>query len=191
VREIDGNDASSCSGATLRHLTKTPASAASMNGSSTSEMVTGQMTETPVASGSESEARKREKRRFCSSGRRASEWPGRLSTGATRLVAVVLALVTATAMLWVGAPPAFAAGSLTQVAPFTGSVVAGTAYNGQLAVTGNTGAVTYTTTVSSPSVSVAANGAVTSPGSTSPPAPTRCQAPTPIPPRTPALGPSP
>ena len=35
-------------------------------------------------------------------------------------------------------------------------------------MTGNTGAVTYTTTVSSPSVSVAANGAVTSPGSTSP-----------------------
>jgi hypothetical protein len=66
------------------------------------------MTKTPVAGRSKSEARRHEKRRFRSSGRRASEWPGRLCTGATRLVAVVLALMSATAMLWIGAPPAFA-----------------------------------------------------------------------------------
>ena len=91
-----------------------------------------QMTQFAVASASASEEPSRESR-LRSSGRRASEWQGPLSNAwATKLAAVVLALVTGTAMLWIGAPPAFAAGSLTQVAPFTGSVVAGAAYNGQL-----------------------------------------------------------
>jgi hypothetical protein len=112
VRETNENDSSSDSGATLRHLTKTLATAPSANGSSMGEMFAAQLTKTSVASGSASKARRHEKRRVRSSGRRAFEWSGRLSTGATRLVAVVLALMTATAMLWIGDPPTFASSPL-------------------------------------------------------------------------------
>lgn len=52
---------------------------------------------------------------------------------------------------------------VVQSAPTTGSVYAGTAYSGQLATTGNTGAVTYTTTSGTSPVTVSATGAVSAP----------------------------
>jgi len=61
------------------------------------------------------------------------------------------------------ATPADAGGSITQVVSFTGTVAAGTAYAGQLAVTGDIGPVTYVTTAASAGVSVSGSGAVDSP----------------------------
>ena len=58
--------------------------------------------------------------------------------------------------------------NLVQAAPLSGSVTAGTAYNGQLAVTGSSGTMSYVTNVTSPDVSVSGTGAVTSPGTTPP-----------------------
>jgi hypothetical protein len=56
--------------------------------------------------------------------------------------------------------------TLTQTAPTSGTVTAGTAFAGQLAVTGATGAVTYTTTSAPGPVTVSAAGAVTAPATT-------------------------
>jgi YVTN family beta-propeller protein len=52
---------------------------------------------------------------------------------------------------------------IASLAPFATTT---TTYSGQLAVSGNTGAVTYTTTVASPNVAVSGSGAVTSSSAT-------------------------
>jgi hypothetical protein len=54
--------------------------------------------------------------------------------------------------------------TLTQAAPVTGTVTAGTAFTGQLAVTGATGPVSYATTSPAGPVTVSATGAITAPG---------------------------
>jgi hypothetical protein len=59
-----------------------------------------------------------------------------------------------------------AAVTLTQGSPTSGTVAAGTAFAGQLAVTGALGAVTYTTTSPAGPVTVSASGAITAPAST-------------------------
>lgn len=59
-----------------------------------------------------------------------------------------------------------AAVTLTQGSPTSGTVPAGTAFAGQLAVTGALGAVTYTTTSPAGPVTVSASGAITAPAST-------------------------
>jgi hypothetical protein len=57
--------------------------------------------------------------------------------------------------------------TLTQAPPASGTVTAGTAFTAQLAVTGATGAVTYTTTTSPPGpVTVSPAGALTAPAAT-------------------------
>jgi hypothetical protein len=53
--------------------------------------------------------------------------------------------------------------TLTQAAPASGTVTAGTAFTGQLAVTGATGPVSYVTTTSAPPVTVSAIGAISAP----------------------------
>jgi hypothetical protein len=59
--------------------------------------------------------------------------------------------------------------TLTQTAPTSGTVVAGTAFADQLAVTGNDGAtVTYTTTSGPSPVTVSATGTVSAPATTAP-----------------------
>ena len=59
-----------------------------------------------------------------------------------------------------------AAVTLTQGSPTSGTVAAGTAFTGQLAVTGALGAVTYTTTSPAGPVTVSASGAIAAPAST-------------------------
>ena len=116
MREIGENIVSSRSGATPRPLTKTRGPAASANGPSRYDSAPAQMTQVAAASASASEEPSRESR-LRSSGRRASERQGPLSNAwATKLAAVVLALVTGTAMLWIGAPPAFASSPPTVTA---------------------------------------------------------------------------
>jgi hypothetical protein len=53
--------------------------------------------------------------------------------------------------------------TLAQAAPVTGTVTAGTAFTGQLAVTGATGPVSYATTSPASPVTVSAAGAITAP----------------------------
>ena len=53
--------------------------------------------------------------------------------------------------------------TIVQAAPFAGSVTVGTAFSGQVNVTGTSGEVTFTTTASSPDLSVSSKGAVTAP----------------------------
>ncbi len=55
-------------------------------------------------------------------------------------------------------------GTITQIAPFGGSVAAGHTFTDQLATTGNHGAVTFTVTSSSPAFAVSSTGAVSVPG---------------------------
>jgi len=57
-----------------------------------------------------------------------------------------------------GTVSVIAVSPIVQVAPFAAPVAAGSAYSGQLAVTGNTGAVAYTTTVTSLNVAVSSSG---------------------------------
>ena len=121
MREIGENIVSSRSGATPRPLTKTRGPAASANGPSRYDSAPAQMTQVAAASASASEEPSRESR-LRSSGRRASERQGPLSNAwATKLAAVVLALVTGTAMLWIGAPPAFASSPPTVTAVIASS----------------------------------------------------------------------
>ena len=53
--------------------------------------------------------------------------------------------------------------TLTQVSPTAGTTTTGSAFADQLSVTGNNGAVVYTQTTGSPSLSVSTTGAVSAP----------------------------
>ena len=53
--------------------------------------------------------------------------------------------------------------TITQLTPTTGNVAAGTAFAGQLAVSGQSGIVTFTTTSPNPSITVSASGAISAP----------------------------
>ena len=57
---------------------------------------------------------------------------------------------------------------LTQVSPTTASATSGSAYSGQLGVSGSQGAVTYTTTTSNAKLSASSSGALSAPNTTPP-----------------------
>src|ERR1700678_1544136 len=102
---------------------------------------------------------------------KASSSPsGKARVGASLVLAVVLALAGLASLvaLVTTAAPAGATSVINQVVSFNGSVITGTAYAGQLAVTGNTGSVTYVTTVTSAHLGVSGTGVITSPGTTPP-----------------------
>ena len=60
-------------------------------------------------------------------------------------------------------PPDVRSSTIVQAAPFAASVKVGTAFDGQVNVKGNSGAVTFATTASSPDLSVSPKGAITAP----------------------------
>jgi large repetitive protein len=90
-----------------------------------------------------------------------------------RLAMLGGALVLATAgivssVAIVGAAPAVAAGTITQIAPDTGSASHGTPFSDQLQTSGNIGPVTFATDSTTTWGTVSSTGAVSFPGTTSP-----------------------
>jgi hypothetical protein len=94
-------------------------------------------------------------------------WRGALFVVGGAIVSVGITTAAWAATMPLGAakavPPHATSSTIVQAAPFAASVTVGTAFSGQLNVTGNSGAVTFTTTASSPDLSVSPKGAVTAP----------------------------
>jgi hypothetical protein len=94
-------------------------------------------------------------------------WRGALFAVGGVIVSVGITTAAWAATMPLGAakavPPDVKSSTIVQAAPFASSVTVGTAFSGQLNVTGNAGAVTFTTTASSPDLSVSPKGAVTAP----------------------------